>query len=85
MITHPNIAAAGVVSVEIGGLELPRACIVLRKPMIDVAAQDLIAEEAQEWSKPRVEKPKHLGGGAVVIPEIPKRSALYASVLFCEL
>ena len=83
MITHPGVADAGVVGVEINGLELPRAYIVLRKPTTDVAAQDLIAKEVQEWIKPRVGKPKHLRGGVVVIPEIPKRSVPCVSALFC--
>ena len=83
LITHPNIADAGVVGVEVNGLELPRAYIVLRKPTTDVAAQDLIAKEVQEWIKPRVGKPKHLRGGVVVIPEIPKRSVACVSALFC--
>ena len=85
MITHPNIADAGVIGVEVNGFELPRAYIVLRKPTTDGAAQDLIAREVQEWIKPRVGKPKHLRGGVVVIPEIPKRSVVCASALFCEL
>ncbi|KAF9650293.1 AMP binding protein [Thelephora ganbajun] len=72
LITHPNVADAGVVGVEVNGVELPRAYIVLRKPTKDVAAQHLIAKEVQEWIKPRVGKPKHLRGGVVVIAEIPK-------------
>lgn len=85
MITHPAIADAGVVGVEVNGLELPRAYIVLRKPTKDVATQNLIAKEVQEWIKPRIGKPKHLRGGVVVIPEIPKRSVICASALSCEL
>jgi len=78
LITHPNIADAGVVGVEVNGLELPRAYVVLSTPTADVFAQDLIAREVQEWIKPRVGKPKHLRGGVVVIPEIPKRSVVCA-------
>jgi len=78
LITHPNIADAGVVGVEVNGLELPRAYVVLRTPTTDVFTQDLIAREVQEWIKPRVGKPKHLRGGVVVIPEIPKRSVVCA-------
>ena len=84
MITHPNVADAGVVGVEIDGLELPRAYIVLRKPTKDAAAQHLVAKEVQEWIKPRVGKPKHLRGGVIVISDIPKRSVIRASALFCE-
>jgi len=82
-VTHPNVADAGVVGVQINGLELPRAYIVLRKPTDDVAAQLLVAKEVQEWIKPQVGKPKHLRGGVIVITEIPKRSVVCASALFC--
>ena len=85
MITHPNVADAGVVGVKVNGLELPRAYIVLRKPGKDAAAQHLVAKEVQEWVKPRVGKPKHLRGGVIVIPEIPRRSVICAVVLFREL
>ena len=83
MITHPDVADAGVVGVEIDGLELPRAYIVLGKSTNDVTAQRLVAKEVQEWIKPRVGKPKYLRGGVIVVPEIPKRSAIHAVVLFC--
>lgn len=75
LVTHPDVADAGVVGVEVNGTELPRAYIVLKKPTKDVSTQLLIAEEVQEWIKPRVGKPKQLRGGVIVIPEIPKRSA----------
>ena len=82
MVTHPKVADAGVVGVQVNGLELPRAYIVLRKPTDDAAAQRLVAKEVQEWIKPRVGKPKHLRGGVIVIQEIPKRSVICASVTF---
>ena len=85
MVTHPNVADAGVVGVEVNERELPRAYIVLRKPTNDVATQRLVAKEVQEWIKPRVGKPKYLHGGVIVVPEIPKRSAINAVVFFCEL
>ena len=74
LITHPDVADAGVVGVQVDEQELPRAYIVLKNPTKDVAAQRLVAKEVQEWIKPRVGKPKHLRGGVIVIPEIPKRS-----------
>ena len=83
LITHPDVADAGVVGVEIDGLELPRAYIVLRKSTNDVTAQHLVAKEVQEWIKPRVGKPKYLRGGVIVVPEIPKRLAIHAVVLLC--
>ena len=82
MITHPNVADAGVIGVEVNERELPRAYIVLRKPTNDVATQRLVAKEVQEWIKPRVGKPKYLRGGVIVVPEIPKRSAIHAVVFF---
>jgi 4-coumarate--CoA ligase len=85
LITHPNVADAGVVGVKVNGLELPRAYIVLRKPAKDAAAQHLVAKEVQEWVKPRVGKPKHLRGGVIIIPEIPRRSVICAVAVFCEL
>lgn len=75
LITHPDVADAGVIGVQVNEQELPRAYIVLKKPTKDVAAQRLVAKEVQEWIKPRVGKPKHLRGGVIVIPEIPKRSS----------
>jgi acyl-coenzyme A synthetase/AMP-(fatty) acid ligase len=85
LITHPDVTDAGVVGVEVNGLELPRAYIVLRKPTKDVTAQHLVAKEVQEWVKPRVGKPKHLRGGVIVIPEIPKRLVICAVAIFYEL
>lgn len=85
LITHPDIADAGVVGVVVNGLELPRAYIVLKKKPTDIAAQDLIAKEIQEWVKLRVGKPKQLRGGVVIISEVPKRSIICASALPCEL
>lgn len=73
LITHPDVADAGVVGVEVNGVELPRAYIVLRNPKQEVSAQRQIAQEVQEWIKPRVGKQKHLRGGVAVITEIPKR------------
>ena len=73
LITHPDVADAGVVGVQVDEQELPRAYIVLRNPTKDVASQRLIAKEVQEWIKSRVGKPKFLRGGVIVIPEIPKR------------
>ena len=80
-MTHPKIADVGVVGVPINGTELPRAYIVLRNPAKDATAQRLIAKEVQEWIKPRVGKPKQLRGGVIVVPEIPKRLAIYLSSL----
>lgn len=84
-MTHPNIADAGVVGVEVGGTELPRAYIVLRNPTKDIAAGNLVAREVQEWIKPRVGKPKYLRGGVIVIPEIPKRSVIRVVALSYKL
>jgi len=84
LITHPKIADAGVVGVEVNGIELPRAYIVLREPTKDVAGQRMVAKEVQEWIKPRVGKPKHLRGGVIVIPEIPKRSVICRALLRVE-
>jgi 4-coumarate--CoA ligase len=83
LITHPDVADAGVVSVDISGVELPRAYIVLKQPTKEVTAQRLIAKEVQERTKPRVRKPKHLRG-VIVIPEIPKKLAVSTSTPFCE-
>ncbi|KAF9785766.1 AMP binding protein [Thelephora terrestris] len=75
LLNHPDVADAGVVGVEVDGLELPRAYVVLKKPTKDVAAQRLVAKEIQEWVNPRVGKPKQLRGGVAIILEIPKSPA----------
>jgi hypothetical protein len=85
LLNHPDVADAGVVGVEVDGLELPRAYVVLKKPTKDVAAQRLVANEIQEWVNPRVGKPKQLRGGVAIILEIPKRSVVCSCALFCEL
>lgn len=50
-----------------------RGYIALKKPTTDVATQNRIALEVQEWIKGEVGYPKYLRGGVIVVSEIPRK------------
>ncbi|KLO18616.1 AMP binding protein [Schizopora paradoxa] len=77
LLTHPEIADAGVVGVEsvTEATELPRAYVVHAKGLPTNSEKDAFSKHVQEWIGSRVAKHKFLRGGVIIIDAIPKSAA----------
>lgn len=75
LLTHPQIADAGVVAISdsFDGQERPRAYVVPKS--LDKNNPGVKEEEVVEWMKGKVAKYKWLTGGVVFINEVPKSAA----------
>lgn len=69
LLEHDDIADAGVVGVEIQGVESPRAYVVKKQ---GGRAAALGEKDVQLWVEKRVNRSKRLTGGVVFVDEVPK-------------
>jgi 4-coumarate--CoA ligase len=72
LLTHPQIVDAGVIGVNIGEAEVPRAYVV-RRPGDEGAR--LTESEVREWCRKRLAGYKDLVGGVVFADSIPKNAS----------